>query len=229
MSKTIMVVGYGPGTATAVAEKFGKEGFSVALIGRDENHLAAGVSALKAQGINASAFTGDAGDQASIRAAVRNVSSQAGPITVLHWNAYGGLDVGDLLAADQAALHRVFDIAVFGLLAATEEALPDLKRNGDGAVMVSNGALGVISPDVDQNAVTYKLMGLALSSGAKHKLVGLLAQRLKGEGVYVGEVTVYRTIAGTPGADANAVDPAIIAGKHWALYQARGETRDTVK
>jgi NAD(P)-dependent dehydrogenase (short-subunit alcohol dehydrogenase family) len=128
MSRTIMIVGYGPGTATAVAEKFGKNGFSVALIGRNADRLAAGAAALKAQGISASAFSADAGDPESIRAAVRNVRSQLGPITVLHWNAYGGTDVADLLTTDAATLHKIFDVAVFGLIAATEEALPDLKQ-----------------------------------------------------------------------------------------------------
>src|ERR1700724_2551741 len=111
-----MSVGFGPGTATAVAEKFGEGGFSVALIGRSEDRLNAGVSALKAKGINAQAIPADAADPASIRAAVRSVRSQLGPITILHWNAYGGMEAGDLLTADQAALRKVFDVAVFGLL-----------------------------------------------------------------------------------------------------------------
>jgi NADP-dependent 3-hydroxy acid dehydrogenase YdfG len=136
-----MIVGFGPGTSTAVAEKFGKEGFSVALIGRNAERLSSGASALKAQRIDAFAFPADAADQASIRAAVRTVREKVGPITVLHWNAYGGLDAGDLLAADSAALHRLFDVAVSGLLAAADESLPDLKSNGDGAILVSNGAL----------------------------------------------------------------------------------------
>ena len=121
MPKTSMIVGFGPGTATAVAEKFGAEGFSVALIGRNEDRLNAGAAALKAKGINAKAFPADAADPASIRAAVRSVRSQLGPITILHWNAYGGMEAGDLLTADQASLHKVFDVAVFGLLAATDE------------------------------------------------------------------------------------------------------------
>lgn len=229
MSKTIMLVGFGPGTATAVAEKFGKEGFTVALIGRDEDRLAAGTSALKAQGISAYAFPADAGDPASIRAAVRSVRSQLGPITVLHWNAYGGADVGDLLTADPAALHKLFDVAVFGLIAATDEALPDLKQNSDGALLISNGALGVVSPEADVPAVSYHMMGLALSSAAKHKLVGLLAQRLKEDGVYVGEVMVYRTIKGTPSTAGDSVDPSVIADKHWELYESRAETRAVVK
>src|SRR5581483_1777970 len=123
MSKTIAIVGFGPGTSTAVANKFGAEGFSVALIGQNEERLAAGVSALKARGITAAAFLGNASEPTSIRSAIRNARSQLGPITVMQWSAYGGMDVGDLLSADSDALHGVFDVAVFGLLAATSEVL----------------------------------------------------------------------------------------------------------
>ena len=36
MSKTIVIVGFGTGISTAVAEKFGAEGFSVAIVARNE-------------------------------------------------------------------------------------------------------------------------------------------------------------------------------------------------
>lgn len=229
MSKAIVIVGFGPGTATAVAERFGREGFSVALVGRSEERLARGVSALKARGINTFAFPADAADPAAIRAVIRLVRSQIGPITVIFWNAYGGIDVGDLLTADSASLHRVFDAPVFGLLAAVDEALPDLKSSEGGAILISNGALAEASPEVDETATRIRAMGLALSSAAKHKLVGLLAQRLKDDGVYVGEVMVYGTIKGTPSGNGSSIDPAVIADKHWALYVSRGETRAVVK
>ena len=41
MSKTIVVVGFGPGISTAVADKFGAEGFSVALVARTLDRHAA--------------------------------------------------------------------------------------------------------------------------------------------------------------------------------------------
>lgn len=229
MAKTIMIVGFGPGTATAVAEKFGAEGFNVAVVGRNQERLDAGVAALKAKGISAQGFPADAGDPASIQAAVRLVRSKVGPIDVLHWNAYT-LDAGDLLAADTASLHRVFDVAVFGLVAAAAEALVDLKRNGDGAILVSNGALSNASDASDEASVAMKMMGLALSGAAKDKLVGLLRQRLKSDGIYVGEVMVYATIKGTPGQDPSAlVDPKTVAQKHWEHYQSRNETRGAIK
>jgi len=227
--KTIMIVGFGPGTATAVAEKFGGGGFSVALVGRNEDRLKAGASALKAKCVNAYAVPADAGEPASIREAVRSVRSQLGPITILHWNAYGGMEVADLLAADQTSIDKIFDVAVFGLLAATDEALPDLKRNGQGAILISNGAFGLVSPEVDEAVINLRVMGLALSSAAKHKLVGLLARRLKGDGIFVGEVMVYRAIKTDPSIQGDTVDPSVVAEKHCELYQARGETRAEVK
>ena len=51
MTKTIIVGGYGPGIATSVAEKFGSQGYAVALVARNAERLAAGVKALEAKGI----------------------------------------------------------------------------------------------------------------------------------------------------------------------------------
>ena len=89
MSKTIVVIGFGPGTSNAVAEKFGAEGFSVALVARNKERLASGIDALKAKGIESAAFPADAGDPAAIRAAIAKARAELGPITVIHWNASG--------------------------------------------------------------------------------------------------------------------------------------------
>jgi NADP-dependent 3-hydroxy acid dehydrogenase YdfG len=229
MGKTILIVGFGPGISTAVAERFGASGFSVALVARNEERLAEGVKALKAKGIDAAGFRADAGDPTAIRAAVGKARAALGPITVLQWTAYGGAEAGDLVTADVAAVRSVFDVAVVGLLAAVQEALPDLKQSKEGAVLVTNGAFADNSPQIDELAAGLKAMGLALANAAKHKLVGLLAQRLKGEGIYVGEVMVAGTVKGTAWDRGNAnIDAAVIASKFWELYQARGETRARV-
>jgi NAD(P)-dependent dehydrogenase (short-subunit alcohol dehydrogenase family) len=227
-SKTIVIVGFGPGNGTAVAERFGKEGFSVALVGRDQGRLAAGVSALKDQGIVAAAFPADASDPDAVAATIRKVRAELGPITVIHWNAYGGTEAGDLLTADPAAVRGIFDAAVSGLLAAAREALPDLKGAGDGAILVTNGGFGDLSPEMDQYATSLNVMGIALANAAKNKLAGLLAQRLKNDGVYVGEVTIYGTVKGTPTGNGNAIDPSIVAAKFWDLYRSRGTLRARV-
>jgi len=226
MSKTIIVVGFGPGISTAVADKFGAEGFSVALVARNTERLAAGVQALQAKGVTAAAFVADAAEPAAIRAAIAKAHAELGPIAVVHWNAYGGGEAPDLLATDPAVVGGVFNIAVVGLLTAVQAALPDLKAAGDGAVLVTNGAFGEISPMMDAVATGMKTVGVALANTAKHRLVGLLAERLKPDGVYVGEVMVAGMVKGTAWDNGQGgIESAVIADKFWELYQGRDEIR----
>jgi hypothetical protein len=128
--------------------------------------------------------------------------------------------------ADPAQVRDIFEVAVVGLIAAVQEALHDLKKTSDGAVLVTNGAFADISPHMDGIAVGAKAMGLALANAAKHKLVGLLAQRLKDDGIFVGEVMVAGTVKGTAWDRGQAtLEAGAIANKFWELYVGRGESR----
>ena len=149
-----------------------------------------------------------------------------GPITVLQWNAYA-TDAGDVLTADAASLRRVLDIAVTSLLAAIQESLPDLKQSQESAILITNGGFGYFDPQIDAFGVQSNSMGLSIANSAKHKLVGLLAEKLKGDGIYVGEVTVMGTVKGTAwdSGKGPTIDPATIADKFWQLYRARSEVR----
>jgi NADP-dependent 3-hydroxy acid dehydrogenase YdfG len=223
MAKTVVVVGYGPGVSNAVAEKFGAEGFAVALVARNPERLAAGAEALNAKGVAAAACPADAGDPAAIAAAVGKAREALGPIGAIHWNAFDG-GAGDLATATPSEVRKALDVGVVGLVAAAQAALPDLKAAGDGAVLVTNGAFGELNPQIDAVAVNVKSMGLAVANAAKHKLVGLLAERLKSEGVYVGEVMIAGLVKGSAfDRGGPAIDPARIADAFWRLYKARDE------
>jgi NAD(P)-dependent dehydrogenase (short-subunit alcohol dehydrogenase family) len=220
MAKTIIVGGFGPGIATAVAEKFGAVGFSVALVGRNAARLAAGVAALEAKGIKAAAFPADLGVPAAIKPLVAKVRETLGPISILHWNAYS-LSAGDALSADVAALQSVFDVAIVGLTLAVQESLADLKA-AKGAVLVTNGGLLFDDPKINELGGTRNLMGLSMGNAAKHKLVGMLSAKLKADDVYVGEVIVSGTIKGSAFDTGNGnLDGSVVAQKFWDLYTAR--------
>lgn len=226
MTKTILIVGYGPGISSAVAEKFGREGYAVALVARNEARLTEGVASLEAKGIKAAAFPGDAGDAASMRAVVAKARATLGPIAVIEWTAYGaGSTSGDVVTASTEDLKGLFDVAIFGLMTTIQAALPDLKET-KGALLITNGALGEISAEADQWAVGGQAMGLALANAAKQKLVGILAQRLKADGIYVGEVTVAGQVKGTAWDSGKAtIEPSTIADAFWKLLQARADVR----
>ncbi len=225
MAQTLLVCGYGPGISAAVAEKFGSEGFSVALVARSADRLSQGVDALQAKGVKAAAFPADLGDTAAVRRLVGEVRSALGPLTVVHWNAYAA-GAGDLLTADVTELSRGIDVAVGGLVTAVQEALPDLKQQKNAAILVTNGGFGLFDPQVDAYAAQVGAMGLAIANSAKHKLVGLLAEKLRPEGVYVGEVMVLGTVKGSAWDSGNAtLEASAIANKFWNLYQARSDVR----
>ena len=230
MSKTIIIIGFGPGVSTAVADRFGAEGFAVALIARSEARLTAGVTALKAKGVTAAAFPADAGDPVALRGAIAKARAELGPIGVIHWNASSGHGLGDLLAVDPTSVKTVFDVAIVGLLSAVQETLVDLRAGGDGAVLVTNGAFGDLNPMIEGFAIALKAEGVALGNAAKAKLVGLLAARLKDEGVFVGEVTIAGVVRGTgpesPGVP--VIEGEAIADAFWGLYKARSDIRARV-
>lgn len=226
MSRTIIVCGHGPGISDAVAKRFGREGFSVALVARSADRLAAAAKALGAAGVKAQAFPCDLANPEAVQKLVRDVRAAFGPIGVLHWNAYGG-GAGDLTSAPTAELRAVLDVAVHGLIAAVQEALPDLKSE-KGAVLVTGGGFALYDPNIDAMATQFGAMGLAVGKAAQHKAVGLLAQRLSREGVYVGEVMVMGMVKGTAFDSGQAtLDPADIAQKFWELSQARTDASVT--
>ena len=220
MAKTIIVAGFGPGISTAVAEAFGAQGFAVAIVARSAGRLAEGVKALEAKGVKAAAFTADLSSAAEVTALVAKVRETLGPISVLQWTAYGG-GAGNLLEADAAGIHGALDVATVGLLAAVQAALPDLRQER-GAILVTNGGLLFDDPKIDEMAVSWGAAGLAVANAAKHKIVGLLSQQLKADGIYVGEVIVTGTVKGTAFDSGSAtLEPAAIGKIFWDLYSAR--------
>jgi NAD(P)-dependent dehydrogenase (short-subunit alcohol dehydrogenase family) len=222
MAKTIIVYGFGPGISSAVAEKFGAEGFSVALVARNGERLAEGVKALEAKGVRAAAFPADVGDAAAIPALVEKIRSTLGPIGVMHWNAYSS-GAGDLLTATPTDLANNVGIATSSLLAAIQSALPDLKA-AKGSVLATNGGLGYFDPNVDAMGVSWGAMGLSIANSAKHKMVSLLNLKLKPENVYVGEVVVLGLVKGTAFDNGSAtIEPSDIANKFWALHTGRDQ------
>lgn len=229
MAKTIIVAGYGPGISSAVAEKFGSQGFAVALVGRSEEKLGAGVKALEAKGIEAAAFPAELGDPAAIGATVDKVRAALGPISVLEWTAYSNV-AGDLLTAKPEEVRSLFDVSVVGLLAAVQAVLPDLKSE-KGAILVTNGYAGIVDPKVDAMLTQYGIMGLGVSNAAKHKLVGLLAKKLEPDGIFVTEIMIAGTIKGTVFDRGNGptIEGQAVAAKYWELYTARRELRTTIQ
>ena len=220
MKRTIVVCGHGPGISEAVARKFGAQGFNVAIVARSAERLKAAAASLNAAGITAQPFACDLADGAAVRAMIREVRSALGPISVLHWNAYGR-GAGDLSAAPVDELRAMLDVALVGMLSAMQEALSDLKAQ-KGAVLITGGGFSAYDPGVDAAAARWGAMGLAVCKAAQHKTTGVLNARLASEGVYVGEVTVNGVVKGTAfDSGHGTIEASTVADKFWQLFEKR--------
>lgn len=223
MAKTILIAGYGPGISNGVAEKFGAEGFQVALVGRTQSRLDEGVKALAAKGIKAEAFAADFNDAAVVKRTVGQVREKLGPLTAIQWSCYTNA-AGNLLTAKTEEIVQAFGMAGTSLIAAVQAAHADLKAN-KGAVLVTNGGFAYNDPKVDKMLVEYNSMGMGIANAAKHKIVGMLNQQLAADDVYVTEVVVNGIVKGTAWDQGNmpTLDPKEIGAKFWELFQARKE------
>lgn len=219
MQKTIIVCGYGTGISDAVANKFAAEGFQVALVARSADKLEKARGAFETRGVKAAAFPTDLSDPNAAKDLVKRVNGQLGPITAIHWNAYSNT-AGDVLSADAAALRTVYDVAVTSLVSTVQEAFADLKA-AKGALLVTNGGLGLFDPKIDAMAIQWNSMGLAIANAAKYKLIGLLTEKLRADEITVGEVVVLGLVKGTAWDTGNAtVEPATVAGLFWEMYSS---------
>jgi NADP-dependent 3-hydroxy acid dehydrogenase YdfG len=180
------------------------------------------VKALKAKGVDAAAIVADAGNPSSVREAIVSAQKTLGPIHIVQWTAYAG-GAGDMTKASLDELSHLFDVPVLGLVAAVQAALPDLKAN-KGGVLVTNGGFGLLDANMDQVAANIGAMGLAVSNAAKHKLVRVLAAKLKPDHVYVGEAMVCGMVKGTAFDNGSAtIEPSKVAGTFWKLWSDRSE------
>lgn len=229
MAKTLVVCGYGPGISHAVARKFASEGFQVALVARDAKKLDEAAKSFSGSNSVVRPFPCDLSDSAAIAPLIAKIRSSLGPITVLHWNAYAPL-AGDLTRANLSELRTTLEVGVVSLVSAIQQVLPDLREHkGAAAILVTGGGFALYNPQVDQMAAQFGSMGLAISKAAQHKLVGMLHQKLKDEGIYAGEVTVLGLVKGTAHDRGNAtIEPSTVADRFWEMYRSRTEVWSNV-
>jgi len=204
------VVGAGPGLSQAVARRFAREGFRVALLARRPEALEGYVAELRGAGADAHGFPADAGDPASLQAAFGRVAAQLGAPEVLVYNA-AALVPGVPSGLDPAAVLEQLKVNVVGALVSAQQVIPAMRAAGRGTILLTGGGLA-LSP-IPQYA------SLALGKAAMRNLSFSLAFELEPEGIHVATVTVGGFIE--PG---TRFDPDQIAEEYWRLHtQPRGE------
>ena len=203
-----VVAGVGPGVGAAVARRFAREGYAVALMARRAEALEAVVADIEAEGGSARAFPVDLADLAALDAAFAAVRAQMGPPEALIYNAGRWIETPGMTLTP-ADLEAELRLGVVGALAATQAVWPGMRAAGRGTVMWTGGGLAL--------APQYGAAVPALTA-AKSALRGLafaVAPELAAAGVRLATVTIAGAVA--PG---GPFDPDLIAETFWAAHAA---------
>lgn len=205
MSQKVMaVVGAGPGVGFAVAKRFAREGYALALVARRADALDEHVRALRDGGAEAHGFVGDAGDFADLERTLGKMDEQLGPPEVLVYNAAVlRRNLPTALALEQ--LVDEFKVNVAGALLCAKHVAPNMIAQKRGTILLTGGGLA-LSP-------MPPFASLAIGKSALRSLAFSLAGELGPAGVHVATVTICGFVkVGTH------FDPDAIAEVYWNLH-----------
>jgi short-subunit dehydrogenase len=220
VTETIAVVGAGPGIGLAVAERFGREGFQVALLARDRGRLTVLAARLEARGIRAEAFPADVLDQEGLAAELRRVADRFGTIDVLEYGP--GQDPARIntpkntAVADQA-YH--LELSVLGAVAAVQGVLPGMIQRKRGTLLFTAPASAAFP--------VVMTGGTGVAGGAALNYARLLNRELAPEGIHAGMVLVAGFVVprgqeqGRHPSGFSLVTPEDVAEQHWDLHTKR--------
>jgi NAD(P)-dependent dehydrogenase (short-subunit alcohol dehydrogenase family) len=136
--KRVLISGGSKGIGLAAAETLAEEGCEITLVARDQAVLDAAAAVVEKR--SKTAVRTIAADLTS-DAAIRDVAQQAGDIDILVNNA-GAIPPGGLLAVDDEAWRRAWDLKVFGFIALTRAVYPGMAARKSGVIVNIIGNAG---------------------------------------------------------------------------------------
>ena len=183
--KIALITGANKGIGRAAAGQLAALGMTVLIGARDPRRGDEAAAALRAAGGSAHAVTLDVTDQASARAAAKQIEERFGHLDVLINNAgiTGSGQVSPEDAHDQVPssvdvdmVRAVFETNVFGVIAVTNAMLPLLRRSPAPRIVNVSSAAGSLTIASDPDGPLAGLLASAAYTPSKTALNALTVQ-----------------------------------------------------
>ena len=210
----IAIVGAGPGLGAAVARKFGREGFSVALISRDQSKLDAMAAELESDGVTARGYAADVRVPAQLEDALTSAAAELGPISVLQYSPLPSRDyLKPVLDLTPELALEALQFSALGLIRAVRTVLPPMREARAGSVILINGGTSV--------KARAGFAGTSVAFPAESAYGEMLHDALEAEGVRVSQLVIP---GGIPQLELpNGIDD--VAERIWGLHADAGPFR----
>jgi NAD(P)-dependent dehydrogenase (short-subunit alcohol dehydrogenase family) len=214
--KVAAVLGIGPGLGAAVARRFSREGYSVALMARRKESLAPVREEIEGDGGKALTVPTDAADPASVALAFERVRGELGDPEVFVYNA-GAFKMGGILDLLPEEFDACFKTTCAGAFYAAQQVLPAMVEAGRGTVLLT-GATAALRGSARFSALAVGKFGL-------RALAHSMAREFGPQGVHVshvvidGQIDTPRVREMSPGReDYTMLSPDAIAETYWQLH-----------
>ena len=232
---TIAIFGAGPALGMAVARRFGREGFRVALVARDRGRLDGMVGSLSVEGVEAAGFQADLSHRGAALEATDAIEARFGPVDVLEYSPTPsqGRPRPAPAQIDVATVAPLLDKHVLAPVALARRVLPGMLERGDGGLLFAMGA-----------SAKYPMPRLAsggIAGAALRSYVHTLHADLAPQGVYAGALLIGALIAGsaahrnaaawnadTGGQQLAVVSAGDLADRYWDMYVKRDRAEEEV-
>lgn len=210
----IAIIGAGPGLGAAVARKFGREGFAVALISRDQSKLDALAVELAADGVTARGYAADVLQPQQLEAALASAAAELGPITTLQYSPLPSRDyLKPVLDLTPELALEALQFSALGLIHAVRTVLPSMRERGDGSIILINGGTSV------QSRAGFAGTSVAFPSESAYG--EMLYETLEDENIRVRQLVIP---GGIPKLQLpNGIDD--VASRIWEIQAAAGPFR----
>ena len=210
----IAIIGAGPGLGAAVARRFGREGFSVALISRNQSKLDAMAAELTAAGFTASGYAADVLTPASLEGALARAAAELGPITALQYSPLPSRDyLKPVLDMTPELALEALRFSALGLIHAVRAVLPAMRQAGSGSIVLINGGTSV--------KARADFAGTSVAFPAESAYGEMIHDALEAEGIRVSQLVIP---GGIPQLQlANGIDG--VADRIWGLHAVAGPFR----
>ena len=202
-AKTLAIIGAGPGLGAALARRFAREGWSIALLALKQEVIDACLVELEPFDVRTAGALADVADRDAVEHAFGSVVDALGVPDVVVYNA-SIYQAETALELPLKALRLALDIHVVGALNASQVAIAAMRAAESGVLIFT----------VNNLALAPEAMSAALSigKGAQLNLALSLERELEDTPMNVGVVTICGPIkAGT------TYDPDRLADVYWDL------------
>lgn len=221
MSKICAIVGAGEGLGAALAARFARECFDLALISRTEtNRAAACTAASEARpGCTVTSRNADATDPQTIEQVLTDLQAEIGPIDTLIYNVRGSFGACEPLEMTVESLETTFRQEVIGAFVAAKAVLPAMRARGSGTVFFSSATAAF------RGSARHPLY--AIGKFGLRALSQSLTKAYAKDGVHIVhvrldcdlDVRIMREIYADRRGDETLANPHDVAESYWLTYQ----------